>query len=76
MYLPWAVDESGLDQAGGVEGAVVTATTDAFNNLLEALDGDGLPMVLLHTGAGVPSEVISGVCEGTVATQKRRLVRT
>lgn len=76
MYLPWACDESGLDQAGQVEGAVVTATTDAFNDFLAELNTQGLPMVLLHTSAGTPSEVISGVCEGVVATQKRRLVRT
>lgn len=75
MYLPWSCDESGLDEAGRVEPTVVSATTDAFNALLADLDTAGVPMCILHTGAGVPARVLSGACEGLVATQRRRLGR-
>jgi len=75
MYLPFAVDQTGVSQGGVVEGAVVDATTDAFNGLIADLAAADLPMVILHAGAGLPAEVISGTCESLLATQRRRLGR-
>lgn len=75
MYLPWAADESGLDEGGNIDPTVVTAVTAAFNGLLADLSTAELPMVILHAGAGIPAEVITGTCESVVATQRRRVAR-
>jgi hypothetical protein len=75
MYLPFAMDQTGVSQGGQIDPTVVTATTDAMNGLIADLAAADLPMVILHAGAGLPAEVISGTAESLVATQRRRVGR-
>jgi hypothetical protein len=75
FYVPFACDESGVSQNGQIDGAVVTATQAACDGLLADLDTAGVPMCILHTGAGVPARVISMNVDSLIATQRRRLGR-
>jgi hypothetical protein len=75
FYLPWAVDESGLDQAGNIDPTVVTAVNTACAGLLADLATAQVPMYILHNGVGIPTQVLSMSCESVVATQRRRVVR-
>ena len=80
MSLPWACDESGVDEAGTIEPAVVTAVTDALDALLVGLEGVGAPMVLLHTagpsGSTDPDVVTGWTVNNYVGTQRRRMRRS
>jgi hypothetical protein len=75
FYVPFACDETGVAQNGTIDGAVVTATQSAMDGLLADLDTAGVPMCILHTGAGVPARVVSGTVDTLIATQRRRLGR-
>jgi len=75
FYLPFAVDRSGVDQAGIIETAVLTATGEALTDLLEDLETRDLPMVVLHNAAGLPAVVTAFSVDNLVATQRRRLGR-
>ena len=77
-YLPAGyLGELSVDQAGVIDGALVSATTGRWQTFITDLAGDDLPMVLLHSGPvggpfADPTGVDTGFCENLVATQRRR----
>lgn len=80
MSLPWACDETGVDEAGTLDTAVVAAVRTALGNFLDALASNDTPMVLLHTAAPgadtTPDPVTGWTVNGYVGTQRRRMRRT
>lgn len=81
MYLPWAISEGSVDEAGTIVAAGVTGIQTAVNALLSGLDAAGLTMTLLHNEAGssapgAPDAVTSAAVSGIISNQRRRIVRT
>jgi len=72
FFLP-GVLEANVDAAGVVTSGVVSAINTDLAALLAELSSRDVPMVLLHDDPGVPYAVTSLVCDGRVATQRRRL---
>lgn len=79
MYLPWAVNDGSISEAGVITTADVTQITGAATAFLDALASDATPMVILHSlgssDPGSPNVVTSLICDPVVATQRRRLGR-
>lgn len=79
MYLPWAINEGEVNEAGIVNPAALAPMQTAMNTTLGNLDGPN-PMVLLHnsdgnTPPGDPTPVTSLVASAIVSTQRRRQTR-
>lgn len=79
MYLPWAVNEGEVNEAGIINSAANGLMQTALNTTFDNLDGPN-PMVLLHnsegnTPAGDPTPVTSLVANAVVSTQRRRQTR-
>lgn len=73
MFIPGVV-EGNVDDSGLLDTSFRTAFQSAADTFLDALDGQGNPMVLLHTSPLIaPTPVISLVADAKVATQRRRL---
>lgn len=79
MYLPWAVDESLVDETGAIPAPTVSAASVAAGVWRIALNSNGCPLVILHasgkTATGAPDPVISMSADRLIATQRRRLGR-
>lgn len=79
MYLPWALDETLIDETGAIPTPTVTAATAAALVWRLALNSRGCPLVILHapgkTATGAPDPVTSMVADRLIATQRRRLGR-
>jgi len=77
-YLPAGyLGELSVDQAGVIDPALVTATSGRWQDFIDQLATDNLPMMLIHSGPvggpfPDPTGVDSGFCESMVATQRRR----
>jgi len=76
MYLVGQLNESGVDNAGNLTTAVITAINSAMAAWLTRLGSDGLPPYLLHqTAPGTPDPIIGLTCDPRAATQRRRMRR-
>lgn len=76
FYLPWALEESDVDEIGIIDGTTRSDWQTLMNSFLTALTTNGVPMVVLHSGAGTPAGVSSLTVGSVVATQRRRLRST
>ena len=87
MFLPWAIVETQVDNAGVLDPAQNTSLQTAATAFFDALAAGGEPMYLLH-GPGVekegeppppppppPTIVVSLDVDRIVSTQRRRLGR-
>lgn len=76
FFIPWACGEDSISEAGIISPGVVNDLQENCDDLLVALNGFDLPMVVLHNEEGVvPSLVTSLSVSPLVATQRRRLRR-
>lgn len=75
FYWPWAVAEASVDELGRITPSTVVDFQNAFDNFLEALETEGVPMRVLHNTAGTPADVIQLRVSNVVGTQRRRLDR-
>jgi hypothetical protein len=85
MYIPWALDEASIDEAGKVTTSVLNAWNVVLAAARLALTTNGVPMVILHstsepgtehpTTPGSPNVVTSLVADSIIGTQRRRLGR-
>jgi len=85
MFLPWAMDEGSVDEAGIITPAAVTPIQTAMNLFRTNLSSGGNPMVLLHEPSapgtahpstpGAPNVVTSMIVDPLISTQRRRLGR-
>ena len=76
MYIP-GQSESAVDIGGFVQAATLTDAQSRVSTFLTTMDGDDLPMVLLHSEDGAfaadPPHLITDLTVATVvATQRRR----
>jgi len=76
FYIPWALEESDVDAIGIIDGTTRSDWQTLMNSFLTALTTNGVPMVVLHQGAGTPAGVSSLTVASIVATQRRRLRTT
>lgn len=83
-YLPWALAQSNVNQAGLINGGTVIADTNAgLSAFLTAMRAANVLPCLVHrvyagkavTNLKIGPEITSMVCETYVATQRRRMVR-
>lgn len=78
MFYP-GVNESGVDDAGNVLSASVTAYNTAFAAYLTQMEAGGGDLVVLHapgnTSIPVPTPILSLTMDPKVATQRKRLRR-
>ena len=79
MYIPFAINDSDVDEAGLITSAYRTTINNALQAFLTALGVNSVPMVLLHspglTSQGPPDTVLSLVADTLIGTQRRRLGR-
>lgn len=85
LFIPWIVDETSVDEAGLIAGAMITTLQSAMNTWRTALASNGVPMYLLHdasvpgtahpTTPGAPNEVTALQVDKLISTQRRRLGR-
>lgn len=85
MYLPWAVPQSDVDEAGIILAADVSAMNTAVSLFRGNLTAASMPMVLLHkpsppgtehpSAMGAPDIVNALICSNLIASQRRRLGR-
>lgn len=79
MYLPFALNETDVTEAGTLTSATVTANNTRGATFLSGLAADSTELVILHsvgqTTPGLPNVVTTLVCDPICATQRRRLVR-
>lgn len=79
VYVPWAINETAVDEVGIIAGAAVTTLQNAANAWRAALVTQNVPMVVLHnpglTATGAPDVVTSLRVDPLIATQRRRLGR-
>lgn len=75
FFLPPAFyGESGFDANGNFIGLGQGRIQDDLDAFLAALETNGVPMVLLHTEAGTPPDLVTGLTlSSRIATQRRRL---
>lgn len=73
FYLPWALEESDVSAIGIIDGSTVTDYQGLMDDFLTALSTNGVPMVVLHSGAGTPAPVSALNVAPVIATQRRRL---
>jgi hypothetical protein len=62
-----------VDGAGAIGGSNLTDVNDAADDFRAFLAAADVSMQLLHSDATTPDEVTGWVCEGLLATQRRRL---
>lgn len=76
MFIPF-VGESLVDNSGVLTSGTAGAINDALDDLITAVDAviGGTPH-LLHSDATDPTEITGFACAASVATQRRRLVRS
>lgn len=75
LYLP-GVSEPDVESNGLVNPTKVTAINSAFDTVVTAADTGNFPLVILSSdGLFSPLAITSMVCEGTAATQRRRMRR-
>lgn len=72
MFYP-PLGEGFVDDKGNLAAGVATASSAAADAFRSGVGVDGNSMVLLHSDATTPYEVISLVTRGKVATQRRRM---
>lgn len=79
MFLPWAIAEGSVDEAGLILPATVTAYNAALEVFRLELAAQQCPMVVLHepgrTTPGAPDVVTTLLADRLIATQRRRLGR-
>jgi len=82
MYLPWAVQEASVDEAGIIQAANVTQIQTAVSNFLSVLATANTPMMVLHDVGVDPTKpvpaatpVTSLTVDNLISTQRRRLGR-
>jgi hypothetical protein len=80
LFIPWAVADSNVDEAGIIVPATVVTMQTAVTSFLNGIITEGMNMVLLHSpdksGVTVPPTTVSSlVVDGMIATQRRRLGR-
>lgn len=79
MYMPWALEDTAVDDVGNITGAAVTGWNSAASDFLTNLINGDVPMYVLHSegphGSDLPRIVISMLADNRVATQRRRLGR-
>jgi hypothetical protein len=79
MFLPWATNESNIDEIGIILNTEVTTLQTAMGVFRGQLSSASCPMVILHdpgkTAAGPPTLVSSLTVDPLVGTQRRRLGR-
>ncbi len=79
LYLPWYIDEAGVDEVGTITVGSIAAIQAAMTAWRSALVAANLPMVILHnpgvTITPAPVNVTSLFCTGLISTQRRRLGR-
>jgi hypothetical protein len=73
FYWPWAINNASINEAGVISTGTVNDFQDIFDNFLENLSTEGIPMRILHNSAGTPAPVIGLSVSPLVATQRRRL---
>lgn len=90
MYLPFCLDDAGVNQAGLITGDAPGLIQDGCDALLTSLSGFDVPMVICNRAMAIDgatgkpyvveyqlgAPVTQLVIENYVATQRRRLVRT
>lgn len=76
MFLP-GVNEPGVDASGELSGSTITNVQAQATNFHVALDGNDIPMVLLHAEGSLfaPATVTGLAVRSRVATQRRRVRR-
>lgn len=78
-FLPWAVKEDAVDEAGQINPVITTNTQTAMTKVFTELIAQAVPMVLLHdeytTLNPLPEPVTALVVSNLVSTQRRRLGR-
>lgn len=79
FFLPWAIGEGNVDEAGLVASLQMTSIQTAMTTWLGALSTANVPMVLLHdpgrTSPGPPNLVTALTVDKMISTQRRRLGR-
>lgn len=79
LFIPWAVAETDVDEAGIITAPVVTTAQTASNAFLTALGVNNVPMAVLHspgqTAEGAPNLVTGLTVDRLISTQRRRLGR-
>jgi len=76
FYLPWSLEESDVSAIGIIDGTTVSDYQTLMDDFLTALTTEGVPMVVLHSGAGTPAPVSALNVAPVIATQRRRLRST
>lgn len=79
MYVPWAAQDSAVDEAGTINPTEMGLLQGAFADFLTALNANAADMYLLHNEGlstpGAPNLVTTLSVDNLVATQRRRLGR-
>jgi hypothetical protein len=75
FFLPWALDRTDMNEAGGIVPARVTQIQGEMTTLLGDLVGIDREMVILHSTAGTPAVVVGLVVSALIGSQRRRLGR-
>jgi hypothetical protein len=77
MFIPpFQVSEGGVDQAGVIQAATVTAIATSWNAFWNALTTAALPQFLLHSeGPFTPTAIVGYEYQALLATQRRRMRR-
>lgn len=73
VYLPFVLPEPQLGGDGVLDPDLRSDISEAFGLLVGALDLDGAPLVILHSGSSDPTPVTSWTVQSLSATQRRRL---
>jgi len=72
-FIPWALQESDVDEVGVISLGTVSDHQDIQDDFLTALTTEDVPMVILHSGAGAPAGVAQLSVQGKIGTQRKRL---
>jgi hypothetical protein len=74
-YWPFAANEADVDESGLWGSASVANFQGAQTDFLADLSTAEVPMAILHSASGAPSNVINLSTQSLLATQRRRLRR-
>lgn len=74
-YFPWMVAENQVDEMGSIASAPLTALQTALNLWGADNAAEGTPLMLLHSGARMPSPILSMTPNPVIRTQKQRQAR-
>ena len=72
-FIPFALEETDVSETGQIDGTTVSDWQTIQTAFLAALVAEDVPMVILHSGAGVPAAVTTLNVQSKIATQRRRL---